>query len=418
MVTTLNGGLTPFASMSNPFPNGLLQPAATPRFLQTLEGRNVFGALPDQPLKYMMQWNFSIQRDLGYGTLLQVGYAANAGRHLGVTTGGGGGVSLDQIPDTAVAQYGSALLNQVPNPFFGVLPSSVGVLGRPTVALGYLLRPYPQFLNVQALTINEGDSNYQSLQITFQKRFNAGGTIVANYTWSKFLSDTESATGNLEGVLPGWTQDWSNRKADYSLESTNVPRRLVVNYIYDLPFGRGKRFLSGVGGLTNHLIGGWSINGVTTFSDGYPLVMTALANVLSSQFGASWGAGGFNNAMRPNVVPGCKAEISGSAVSRLNEWFNTACYAQPGNVSFGNASRTDPSLSQQGIINFDAAINKSFAVREGWLLDFRSEFFNLANRVQFAAPNTQVGNPSFGIVTATAPYTTPRLVQLSLRLKF
>jgi len=416
MVTTLNSGLTPYAVMSNPFPNGLLQPAGrSPGFLQTLEGRNVFGST-DQPDKYVMQWNFTVQRDLGHDAMVQATYASSGGRHLAWTTGAGGGVNLDQIPDQYLS-LGSALLKQVPNPFYGVLPASVGVLGQPTVALGYLLRPYPQFLSVQTIAENEATSSYNSLQATFQKRFNQGGTIVANYTWSKLLSNTDTATGSMENDLTcGWTQDWNNRRADYSLACEDVPQRLVINYIYDLPFGKGKRFVSHLNRAANDLIGGWSIAGVTTFSSGQPLSMTALANVLSQQFGASWPQ--FNNALRPYVVPGCNPGISGSAVSRLNEWFNTACYQQPGNFAFGDASRTDPKLRDEGIANFDFAISKSFAVRENWNLLLHAEFFNLFNRERFGAPNTQAGNANFGVVTETSPLATPRLVQFALRLKF
>jgi hypothetical protein len=186
MVTTLNGGLTPYAVMSNPFPNGLLQPAGrSPGFLRMLEGSNIFGSV-DEPDKYMMQWNFTVQRDLGRNAMVQATYAASAGRHLAWTTGAGGGVNLDQIPDRYLS-LGPALLNQVPNPFYGVLPTSVGLLGQPTVALGYLLRPYPQFLSVQTIAQNQAISSYNALQATFQKRFDQGGTIVANYTWSKLL---------------------------------------------------------------------------------------------------------------------------------------------------------------------------------------------------------------------------------------
>jgi len=254
MVTTLNGGLTPYAVMSNPFPNGLLQPAGRdPAFLQTLEGGNVFGST-DGPDKSVMQWNFTVQRDLGHDAMVQVTYAASAGRHLAWTTGAGGGVNLDQIPDQYLT-LGSALLNQVPNPFYGVLPASVGVLGQPTVARGYLLRPYPQFLSVQTIAKNEGTSSYNSLQATFQKRFNQGATIVANYTWSKLLSNTDTATGSMENDLSfGWTQDWNNRRADYSLAGEDVTQRLVVNYIYDLPFGKGKRSLSHLNRAANQLV--------------------------------------------------------------------------------------------------------------------------------------------------------------------
>jgi len=281
------------------------------------------------------------------------------------------------------------------------------------------LKPYPQFLNVLATQINTGVSSYNALQATLQKRFAAGGVITANYTWSKFLSDTDSLTGYLEGgVQPGTPQDWYNLHSGYSLVSENVPQRLVISYVYDLPFGKGRHFLSGLRGVPNAFIGGWALNGVATFAKGYPLVMTSIANTLSSQFGAGVSVSPLNSAIRPNVVAGCDATISGAAQSRLTKWFNTSCYQQPGSFALGNASRTDPKLPADGINNWDFALTKSFPVREGWNLQFHTEFFNLFNRVQFAAPNTQVGNPNFGIVTAAVTGSNPRLVQLALRLNF
>lgn len=417
MVTTLDGGLTPYATMSNPFPNGLLVPAGrSTAFLSTLEGGNLIGPLTNQPVPYVQQWNFNIQRDLGAATVFQVTYAGSAGRHLPFTVANSG-LNMNQLPDQYFSM-GSALLTKVANPFYGTLPAST-VLGQKTIAQGYLLKPYPQFLNVLATQINTGVSSYNALQATLQKRFTGGGVITANYTWSKFLSDTDSLTGYLEGgVQPGTPQDWYNLHSGYSLVSANVPQRLVISYVYDLPFGKGRHFLTSLRGVPNALIGGWALNGVATFAKGYPLVMTSIANTLSSQFGAGVGVSPLNSAIRPNVVAGCDAEISGAAQARITKWFNTSCYQQPGSFALGNASRTDPRLSADGINNFDFALTKSVAVREGWNLQFHTEFFNLFNRVQFAAPNTQVGNPNFGIVTATAPGSNPRLVQLALRLQF
>ena len=224
-----------------------------------------------------MQWNLSIQRDLGHQSSLQATYAATMGRHL---YWGGASINLNQLPD----QYdsmGAALLTQVPKiPFYGVLPTTVGVLGQPTVAQGYLLRPFPQFLAVQTLNENIGVSSYNALQLSYQKRFNSGATLAANYSWSKFLSNTEAQTGSGESDITfGGIQDYTNPHADYSLAAGNVPQRLVVSYVYDLPFGKGKQFLNGLNGPANQLIGGWSVSGVTTFSEGFPLSITALARI-------------------------------------------------------------------------------------------------------------------------------------------
>jgi hypothetical protein len=407
MVTTLNGGLTPADNNTNPFPSGLIQPAGrTPGFLSSLEGGTIIVPQPYQAQPYVQQWNFNVQRELGSGAMFQVGYAASKGTNLQFVVANTGTVA-DQL-DASYNSMGNALLTQVANPFYGVLPPSVGVLGQKTVAAGYLLKPNPQFLKIYFPNQNRATSTYNALQATFQKRFQAGGTVAANYTWSKFLSDTDSATGYLEGSSrPGTTQDWSNLNANKSLVGQDVPQRLVINYVYDIPVGKGQKLLPNLKGVPNQLLGGWSLNGVSIFQKGFPIAVTALSNALA-QFNAG--------TIRPSAVAGCDPNVSGSAQSRINAWFNTACYQQPGNFSFGNEAREDPKLRGAGIANFDFALNKKVSLTDRVNMNFRVEFFNLMNRVQFAPPASQLGNANFGVVTAAA--NNPRLVQLALRLAF
>jgi TonB dependent receptor-like, beta-barrel len=417
MVTTLNGGLTPYATMSNPFPNGLVLPAGrTAGFLDSLGGQAVEAPIPDQSSPYVQQWNINFQRDLGSSSMFQIGYAGSKGTHLPFSVPNSG-VVVDQLPPQYFA-LGSDLLTQVPNPFYGILPSSVGLLGQKTIARGYLLRPYPQYLNLLTPQINAGGSSYNALQATFQKRFTGGGTVVANYTWSKLISNTDTLTGYLEArVNPGAVQNWYDLSGERSLVSQDVPQRLVVSYVYDIPMGKGKRFLGGSSGVVDGLLSGWSINGATTLQKGYPLAFTAQANALA-QFGAGTFTSSTSSAgtIRPNVVAGCQSDISGSAQSRLNQWFNTACFSQPGNFSLGTASRTDPTLRGSGVANWDFAVAKKFKMTEAANLQFYTQFFNMFNRVQFLAPNTQVGNPNFGKVTAALNQ--PRLIQFGLRFAF
>ena len=152
------------------------------------------------------------------------------------------------------------------------------------------------------------------------------------------------------------------------------------------------------------------MSGVTTFSEGFPLNISSLANTLSSTFGAG--------TIRPNLVAGCNTKFAGPARNRLTQWFNTACFTQPTAFAFGNYPRTSPNLRSAGIANYDFNITKSFVIREGWSMEFDSQFFNIFNREQFAAPAVQDGNAAFGQVTATSPVANPRLVQFAARLKF
>src|SRR4029077_7964665 len=145
------------------------------------------------------------------------------------------------------------------------------------------------------------------------------------------------------------------------------------------PFGKGKKFFSGVSGPVGKIVSGWGVDGITTLQRGFPLkFFTFNPTVL-------FGAGA-----RPNRVPGCKAELSGSAESRLNEWFNTSCFSQPDAFRFGNEPRVDASLRQQGIVDFNFAVFKrtTFGPAERMGLEFRTEFFNLFNHPQFGPPDT------------------------------
>ena len=151
-----------------------------------------------------------------------------------------------------------------------------------------------------------------------------------------------------------------------ALSSFDARHRVVINYVLDLPFGEGKRFGSGATGVLGMLISGWTLNGVTTLQAGFPLGFTATPNLIGSGYG-----------LRPNVDPNCDKKIDGSALDRLNKWFNTSCFSVP-NAGFvagdpstnpglrwqlGNAPRTDPDLRGQGVNNWNLAIAKRTSIQ-------------------------------------------------------
>ena len=207
-----------------------------------------------------------------------------------------------------------------------------------------------------------------------------------------------------------------------ALSSFDVRHRVVVNYVVDLPFGEGKRYGAGTSGFTRALISGWTLNGVTTLQAGFPLAFTATPNLV-----------GLGYELRPNVDPNCDKKVSGSALDRLNRWFNTDCFSVP-NAGFvagdastdpslrwklGNATRTDPDLRAHGVHNWNLAVAKTMRIGDRVNLTFRVEAFNLFNRVQFGPPNTQAStapNNTFGQVTTQVNQ--PRLMQLAFRLTF
>jgi hypothetical protein len=401
MVTSVNGGLTPLNTLSNPFPGGLIEPLNNnPAGLSRFEGQSFNAPVPGQPFTSVQQWNLQVQHQFSQGVSVDVGYAGSKATHLSFSV-----LPINQLPDQYLAM-GPALLNSVPNPFYGVLPSSAGTLGLPTVTAEQLLRPYPQFLNLGDSAPQRGDSTYHALQMRVVKRLGAGGTVQAAYTWSKLLSDTDTLSSWLEaGHSVGGVQDPSNLRLEKSLTSFDAAQRLVVSYVVDLPIGKGKRILGNIHGVADKALSGWGIAGVSTFQTGLPLAFTTASNLTSSLGGGS----------RPNVISS-NVGLGGSAQSRIGEWFNTAAFAQPAAFTFGNEPRTDPVLKAAGIANWDFTVVKQTQIGERMKLDFRTEFFNLFNRVQFADPGTSLGTPQFGIVTSAMNL--PRLVQMGLRLSF
>jgi hypothetical protein len=222
------------------------------------------------------------------------------------------------------------------------------------------------------------------------------------------ISDTDTITSWLEGGGVGGAQDWNNLKLEKSLASFDTPNRLVVSYVLDIPVGKGRKYLANAHGVVDAVLGGWGVQGVTTVQDGFPLHFGTNVNNTNSYGGGS----------RPNVIAGCQKSLSGSAQSRLAEWFNTSCFAAPPSFTFGDEGRTDPNLRAAGIANWDFSAFKNFPIapENRVNLQFRAEIFNVFNRVQFQFPNQTQGNPAFGTVTQQANL--PRLVQFALRVNF
>jgi hypothetical protein len=365
---------------------------------------------------YVEQWNLDIQRELPWGIFADVAYAGAHGVHLQQFN-----TNIDQIPDSFIAQAATQFAaNQTvtiaqkavtatnPYPFSITLPGS---LGPANLLQGQLDRPYPQYtgLNIQGYPCCS--SRYNSLQVSATKRFHGGGTILVAYTNAKLLSNTDTLTSWLEGSTTGGVpnaQDNFNLNKEYSLSAQDVPQRLVISYVLDLPFGHGKRFMSDASGVKDKLVAGWGIDGVSTFQRGFPLKFSdSNPNKLA---GLSLGTG----TIRPDVVAGCAK----GGPRTTAQWFNTACFVSPAAYTFGNEPRVDPSLRQAGVNAWDfAAFKRTYFGPDNKLsLEFRSEFFNLFNHPQFGPPNTGLGNSGFGQVTSTV--NSPRLIQFGLKFAF
>lgn len=397
-VGTTDGSLTPFNRLSNPFPTGIIQaPGHNANFQQLFYGQGFSASLPHDPSGYAQQWNFGIQHELPGGVAVEVDYAGSKGTHIP-----GPAQQLDQLPDRFLSM-GAALQQQVPNPFFGQV--QVGTLANPTVALGQLLRPFPEYNGYSVLSPQDRNSIYHSAQVKVEKRFNKGGSILGSYTWAKLISDTDTLTAWLEPNGGASVQNSNNLRLERSLVNYDVAHRLVVSYALDLPIGKGQKFISGLTGFPGKIVSGWGVNGIATFQSGFPLPLTDAVNLTNS----------FGGGSRPNST-GESAQLSGSAQSRLNGWFNKAAFTLPPAFTFGNLARTLPDVRSPGIADYNLAVFKNTAITERVGIQFRTEMFNLFNRVQFNSPGLSLGTPQFGVISGQ--YNNPRLIQFALRLLF
>jgi hypothetical protein len=398
-VASNDGGLTPFRQLSNPFPNGITQPPQRdPSFQDRLLGLGVGTMFPSNAYSYAQQWNFNVQQQLWGNILVDLAYAGSRGVHLPVGT-----VLANQL-DPKYMAMGPDLIKTVKNPFYGLIQN--GNLANSTITQSQLLRPYPQYSAVNLLGSGVGDSIYHSLQVKLEKRFGAGGSLLASYTAAKLISTIDSLTNWLE-VGGSQFQNHYNIRGERSLSAWDAPQRLVVSYVLDLPVGRGKRFLGNTTGVAGKLVSGWGIDGVMTTQRGFPLFITASQNLANAFAGSS----------RPNNN-GKSPALSGAPESRLKKWFDPSVFSQPAPFTFGNAGRTMPDVRADGIGNLDFALFKktTFGPENKLGLQFRAEVFNLLNHPQFGYPGMAFGTPQFGVVSSQA--NDPRLIQLALRFAF
>ena len=365
----------------------------------------------------VQQWNLDVQRELPAGFFVDVAYAGSHGVHLPLFN-----PNINQIPDSFIRQAAAqaaagqpvTIAQVVPAasyPFSPTLPQS---LAPGFLIQGQLDRPFPQYTGLNLNGQGCCDSIYHSLQATARRRFAGGGTLLVAYTNAKLLATADTLTSWLEGNGTGGVagiQDWNNLKGERSLASQDVSQRLVISYVLDLPVGHGKKYLSGLQGVSDKFVSGWGIDGVTVFQRGFPLKITYGGGTPLSLLGVGIGT------LRPNVTAGCNKSARGTS-PRLSKWFNTACFTAPPLWGFGSESRVDSSLRQDGVKNFDFSVFKrtTFGPGERMNLEFRTEFFNIFNHAQFAAPNTTQVSPNFGVVTSTLG--NPRQVQFGLRFAF
>jgi hypothetical protein len=413
-LASIDNQLTPNNVLSNPFPlpTGIIQPAGRNQAWINQQGPGLQAPVASTPYAYAQQWNFNIQRELPDNWLIDVAYAGAKGTHLPMHT-----QDLNQLtaanlpaPDGGPGPNGYSaadLTAQVANPFYGTGLITSGNFTAPTVTASHLLYPYPQYDDVAEVEPNNRDSSYNAMQLKIEKRFSKGGTLLASYTVAKLISNTNSEINWLEAASPSWGDSNAyNLKNERSLDGFDVPQRLVLSFVQDLPFGKGKKYGNNLSPVASRLVSGWGVDGVLTFQSGFPLSI-GYSGVLSSIPGAG--------APRSTRL-GNEHLTSGPPSSRLNEWFDTSTFTPTSTYTYGNDSRTEPNLRAQGIRNVDFALLKNSNITERLNLQFRAEFFNLFNRAQFNPPNTSCCGAQFGVISNQ--YNLPRIIQFGLKLTF
>jgi len=325
----------------------------------------------DGRLPYAQQWSFSIQRELPADTLVEVGYYGNVAHKLMRRTEGNYALpGMGNINNRR--RYRSVLAP------------------RDNVVIGPLAGTFRHEWN--------GNTNFHSLQTRVEKRLSRGLSLLSSYIWSKTIADSRGAAGSggVSSILP---QDPRNLRAERALADEHHGRRFVVSYVYDLPFGGGRRYLAAMPPLAETLLGGWSVAGIHTLSSGRLVSLTVQGNPSNT--------GGPD---RPNVLRDWRL---GKDQRSLDRWFDPAAFARNDPFTFGSAARN--LIEAPGVVNFDFAVYKSFRLREGWRLQFRWEAFNLFNTPAFGVPNGQLGNPNFARIGGAGR---PRNLQFGLKFLY
>jgi hypothetical protein len=382
----------PFAQLTavgGPFPNAFTLPAFS--FPGGLVSAAAFDA--DQPTVY--QWNLSLQRELGRDLFLNAAYVGSRAVNLETRT------QIDVRTDFRIVNG---------RKFF------------PSNSPGGGVRLNPNFNSITYLDFS-ADSYYHALQLNLSKRFSSGLQFQTAYTLSKSI-DTASAIENvfLNGVFSAGRQDPFDSRSERALSDFDVRHNFVANFLYDLPFGKGRRFGGNLTGLAAKfmapLIGGWSAGGIVNLKSGFPFNVS---------LGFDRAGNGTDNAQaqRPDIAPG--VALSNATTGDPSGFVNSDFFQLQPAGFYGNAPRN--ALRGPDLRSFDMTLIKQTAITERIRSEFRLEAFNLFNRPNFAPPETvnrviytgadpltgaQVLNPTFGQLTRTS--SSSRQLQFGLKL--
>ncbi|MFN3326413.1 MAG: TonB-dependent receptor [Bryobacteraceae bacterium] len=359
-----------------------------------------------------LYWTFSLQRQVTQNTVLEAAYNASVGTHLQANL-----VNLNQVPtpiwNQLVDQHGPAAARSImQGQITSAQARAAGIpipypnFTDPTVqtqrSVAQSLRPFPQFLAIQ--TGNQGGdksghSSYHAMMIKAERRHSAGLTFQWNYVLSKLITDADTSYANTPGAM-----DQYNRRLEKSIGGDDQTHLLKFSTVYELPFGRGRRWVNG--GVANQLFGGWRISAIQIYQSGYPLAVSR-NNPLQL----------FNGHTRPvvNGYDDWRAPISGEKFDpRADLFYDRSAFPdQPAHL-MGNMTRHNPKVRSFPMFNENVSLAKSFPFGESRRVDFRWEAFNLFNRTVFGGPTNNLNSNVFGLVNSQA--NDWRQMQLALKI--
>jgi hypothetical protein len=395
-VASLDSNKTSSGDIANPFPNGLIQPTGARAGLSTFLGLAPSFADPTGKVPYVHQFSLGFQRQLPGRMTLDVSYAGSRTDELWVTKGFNA-LSKANLALGDVNQGGSAsyLNAQVANPFAGLLPGTT--INNSTVARSQLLLPFPEFVAFNESSRNDGHTWYNALQASLRKNMSHGLTFMANYTLSKTIQATSYL--NPQDDKPG-----------RSLAAWDVPQRLAITPMYELPFGPGRALLNGHNGLLSRLIGGWNINVVSIITTGMPMGIPSNVTVIGDPHLANptW-----NRLFKTGYI-----NTDGSVHNVQSGESPVFAIRQP------NTLRTTPdrwgNLRNRWANTIDAALIKKTRIREGMTAEFGMEWFNALNTpVFYGNPVLTPTDPSFGaVIRDNGQSNSPRQIQIRCRFTF
>lgn len=350
---------------------------------------------------YTNSWTLSIQRELPGQFLFDIAYVGQKSVALPA-----GLENLNQV-ESSYLRLGNVLnsnINSAEARTAGVLPPYAGFTG----SVAQALRPYPQFVDIRNLLQPTGFSMYNSMQIRMQRRYANGASMLVAYTFSKTHIHGGGYTGWGDDASNARALDTANRGLEKRLAQFDIPHNFVLSWTYELPFGRGKKFLTSANGFVNQIVGGWAINAIHRYVSGTPLGI---------------GGGGviplFGAGNRPNRVAGVnplRNADHGSFDPARDIYLNIDAFAQPAPFTLGNAAPNYGDIRNFGSLNEDISILKNFRITEGHRLQFRTELFNALNRVNFGGPAANINAPAtFGRIGSTGQ---PRQIQFALKYVF